>query len=114
MTRKGWSMNGYQVTFFTNQDHRHKGKPVGDFLVRLAQEMHLGGATLVGAGEGFGHHRKLHSVRFFELASQPLEVIMALTAEEADRLFERLAQEDVHVFYVKTPVEFGMLGTPPG
>ena len=35
---------------------------------------------------------------------------MAVTQEEADRLFERLRAEQVKVFYVKTPVEFGMLG----
>ena len=103
-------MNGYQVTFFTQQDHRHKGKPLGDWLVQLAQEMGLRGATLVAAGEGFGHHRRLHSVHFFELAEQPMEVVMALSVDETDRLFERLKAEGVKVFYVKAAVEFGMLG----
>jgi uncharacterized protein len=105
-------MNGYQVTFFTQQDHRHKGKPIGDWLVHLAQELGLRGATLMGAGEGFGHHRRLHSARFFELADQPLEVVMALSAEEAERLFARLKAEGVHLFYAKTPTEFGTLGEP--
>jgi hypothetical protein len=35
---------------------------------------------------------------------------MALTAEQAERLFARLKQEGVHLFYVKTPVEFGVIG----
>ena len=35
---------------------------------------------------------------------------MAVTAEETGRLFDRLKAEAVHLFYVKTPVEFGMLG----
>lgn len=104
-------MKGYQVTFFTYQDKRHKGKQVGDWLVQLAREMGLHGATLVGAGEGFGHHKRLHSVHFFELADQPLEVIMVLTEEETGRLFARLKEEDVHIFYVKSPVDFGTLGT---
>lgn len=103
-------MNGFQVTFFTNQDKRHHGKPLGDWLVHLAQEMGLHGATLVGAGEGFGHHKRLHSAHFIELADQPLEVIMVLTQEEAERLFARLAQEKLHIFYVKSPVEFGTAG----
>jgi PII-like signaling protein len=55
--------------------------------------MGLGGATLVGAGEGFGHHKKLHSVHFFDLADQPLEVIMVPTRDEFSRLFERLAAQ---------------------
>lgn len=103
-------MNGYQITFFTQQDHRHKGKPIGDWLVHLAQDMGLRGATLIPGGEGFGHHRRIHSAHFFELADQPQEVVMAVTAEEAEHLFARLAAEGVHLFYVKTPVEFGTLG----
>lgn len=103
-------MNGYQITFFTQQDKRHQGKPVADWLLHLAQEMGLRGATLIAGSEGFGHHGRIHSAHFFELADQPLEVLMAVTAEESDRLFERLRAEGVHLFYVKTPVEFGVLG----
>lgn len=105
-------MNGYQITFFTHQDKRHKGKPIGDWLVHLAREMGLRGATLLAGGEGFGHHRRIHSAHFFELADQPVEVMIAVTTEESERLFEKLKAEDVHLFYVKTPVEFGVLGEP--
>ena len=105
-------MKGYQVTFFTVQDHRHKGKPVGDWLIHLAKELGLRGATLVAGGEGFGHHRRIHSSHFFELADQPMEIMMAVSQEEADLLFGRLKTEGVHLFYVKTPVEFGTLGEP--
>ena len=103
-------MNGYQITFFTQQDHRHKGKPVGDWLVQLARQLGLRGATLMAAGEGFGHHGRIHSAHFFELADQPQEVVMALSVEEAERLFARLEAEGVHLFYVKVAVEFGTLG----
>src|SRR5512138_3213594 len=81
-------VNGYQITFFTVQGHRHKGKPVADWLVHIAKEMGLTGATLIGGSEGFGHHRRMHSVHFIELTDQPLEVVMILGAEEADRLFD--------------------------
>ncbi len=103
-------MNGYQITFFTQQDKRHYGKPLADWLVHLAKELDLRGATLIPAGEGFGHHGRLHSAHFFELADQPVEVVMAVTEEEAERLFARLEDEGVHLFYVKTAVEFGTLG----
>lgn len=103
-------MQGYQITFFTQNDRRHRGWPVADWLVQLAQEMGLPGATVFAGGEGFGHHGRIHSARFFELADQPQEVLIALTAEQAERLFARLAQEGVHLFYVKTPVEFGVIG----
>lgn len=103
-------MHGYQITFFTQHDRHHRGWPIAEWLVQLAQEMGLPGATLFAGGEGFGHHGRIHSARFFELADQPQEVLMALTAEQAERLFARLAQEGVHLFYVKTPVEFGVIG----
>jgi PII-like signaling protein len=105
-------VNGYQITFFTVQGHRHKGKAVGDWLVQLAKQMGLRGATLLSAIEGFGHHRRIHSAHFFELVDQPIEVVIAATVEETERLFERLKEEGVHLFYVKSPVEFGTLGEP--
>ena len=103
-------MNGFQITFFTVQGRMHLGKPLADWLVKLTQEMGLRGATLIAAGEGFGHDHRFHSARFFELVDQPQEVVVALTSDEATRLFDRLKAEGVHVFYVKTPVEFGVLG----
>jgi PII-like signaling protein len=103
-------MNGFQISFFTVQGHRHQGKPIADWLVHLAKELGLTGATLIPGGEGFGHHRRMHSVHFIELTDQPQEVVMVVTTEEADRLFERLKSEGVHLFYAKTPAEFGVLG----
>jgi PII-like signaling protein len=103
-------MNGYQITFFTVQGHRHKGKPVGDWLVQVAKEMGLSGATLIAGAEGFGHHRRMHSAHFIELTDQPLEVVMILSAEESERLFERLNREGVRLFYAKTAAEYGMTG----
>ncbi|MCX7173674.1 MAG: DUF190 domain-containing protein [Proteobacteria bacterium] len=103
-------MNGFQITFFTQQDKRHHGKPLAEWLVNLAKEMSLPGATLIAGSEGFGHHGRIHSAHFFELADQPLEIQMAVSKEDAERLFARLKAEGVHLFYVKTPVEFGILG----
>lgn len=103
-------MNGYQVSFLTVQGHRHAGKPVAEWLLQLAMEMGLRGATIIAGSEGFGKHRRVHSAHFFELADQPVEVVMAVTEDESRRLFERLREEGVHLFYVKTPVEFGEIG----
>jgi len=103
-------MDGYQITFFTQQHKRHHGKPMGEWLVMLAKEMKLPGATLIAGSEGVGHHGRIHCAHFFELADQPQEIQMAVTQEDAARLFARLKAEGVHLFYVKTPVEFGTLG----
>ncbi|MOA30143.1 hypothetical protein D3C78_1512060 [compost metagenome] len=39
-----------------------------------------------------------------------MEICIAVTEEECERLFERLEQEDLALFYVKTPVELGTVG----
>ncbi len=105
-------MQGFQVTFFTQQDRRHSSLPLGEWLLQEARRLGVAGATLIAATEGFGHDRKLHSAHFFELADQPIEVVMALSAADADRLFSRLREENINVFYVKMPIEFGMTGEP--
>ena len=102
-------MQGYQLSFITLQGHRHAGKTVADWLMHLAKEMGLRGATVIAGSEGFGKHGRIHSARFFELADQPIEVVMAVTEEEATQLFGKIRQEKLKVFYVKTPVEFGEL-----
>ncbi|AFT88304.1 DUF190 domain-containing protein [Paraburkholderia phenoliruptrix] len=107
-------MNGYQITFFTQHDRRHRGKPLADWLVSLAGELGLRGATVIPASEGIGHRHRVHSAHFFELADQPLSIVMAVTSEEAGVLFERLRAEGVHLFYVKTAVEFGVIGNEDG
>ena len=104
------SMHGYQITFFTQQDRRHAGKPLGEWLLLLARELNLPGATLISGSEGIGHRHRIHSAHFFELADQPQEVQMVVGEQDSQRLFERLQTEGVQVFYVKTPVEFGTLG----
>jgi uncharacterized protein len=103
-------MLGYQLTFFTQQDRNHKGRSLAKWLIEEARNLGIGGATLIPAAEGFGHDRKLRSIGFFELADQPLEVTMAVSETDADRLFARLKEEKLNIFFVKTPIEFGMTG----
>ena len=103
-------MNGYQITFFTHQDRRHKGKPMGEWLLGLVNELGLRGASLHSGGESFSRGGRVHSAHFFELSDQPIEVLVAVTSEQWTLLLERLKTENVHLFYVKTAVEFGVLG----
>ena len=103
-------MKGYQITFFTQQDRRVHGKPLGEWLVQLTRELGLHGATLQTAAEGVGRSGKIHSAHFFELADQPIEVVTIVTAEEADRLFARLKSESIQIFYVRIEAEFGTIG----
>ena len=75
-------MNGYMVTFFTQQDRRHNGKRVSECLVELCKELGLRGATIINAAQGIGHDHRVHSTHFFEQADQPMLIQMAMTEEE--------------------------------
>nr|WP_277952900.1 DUF190 domain-containing protein [Pseudomonas sp. TH03] len=98
------------VIFFTQQNRRHHGKMLGEWVVDLAKELGLRGATLTTGIEGFGHTGRLHSSHLFELADQPMEIRLAITEEESVRLFLRLEAEDISLFYIKAPIEFGTVG----
>jgi len=100
-------MQGFQLTFFTEQNRKHDGRTLGEWLIQEAQRLGVGGATMIAASEGFGAHRTLHSAHFFELADQPVEITMALSETDTERLFARLREEKLKLFYIKAPIEFG-------
>ena len=106
------TMQGYKLSFYTQQDRKHGHHPLAHWLVEEARRLGIRGATLNMAAEGFGHDGKLHSAGFFELADQPVEVSMVVTEEEADLFLYILKKEELDIFYVKTPAEFGMTTTP--
>jgi PII-like signaling protein len=103
-------MKGFQITFFTQQDRKYLGKPLGEWLLACARQLGAQNATLTAAGESVDSQGRLHSAHFFELADQPVAVALAVDEATAERLFAMLANEDISVFYVKTAVEFGSLG----
>jgi uncharacterized protein len=103
-------MHGYQLTFFTQQDRKHRNMSLAHWLLEEARSLGISGATLIPGAEGFGHDRKIRSIHFFELTDQPLEVTMAVSGKDAEGLFARLQEEAINIFYVKTPIEFGMTG----
>jgi uncharacterized protein len=103
-------MQGYQVTFFTQQDRMHGSKNLADWIMKQALDLGVRGATMTASSCGFGHDGRQHSSHFFDLSDQPVEVTMALSDEETERLFAVLAAEKIKIFYVKNRIEFGMLG----
>lgn len=104
-------MNGYQVTFFTQQNRTHAGIPVVEWLLQEARRQNLEGATVLAAEEGMGRDRKIHSAHFFELADQPVEITLVLSEAHLQTLFACLQQEKLSLFYVKIPIEYGFSGS---
>ncbi len=103
-------MQGYQITFFTQQDRQHNSVPLVQWLFAEAKRQGIRGATVSASLEGMGHDGMTHAAGWFDLADQPVQVTMIVTAEESDRLFASLQAERVKIFYMKAPVEFGFAG----
>lgn len=103
-------MQGYQLTFFTQQDRKHHLNPLAHWLLEEARNIGISGATVIPAAEGFGHDRILRSTHLFDLTDRPIEVTMAVSEADADLMFARLKEEGINVFYVKTRIEYGMTG----
>lgn len=101
-------MQGYQLSFFTQQDRTHNNQWLGDRIVEEARCIGIKGATLFTAAEGFGRERKLHFAGHFDMSDQPIEVTMAVSEDDAKIFLEHLKHEEVNVFYIKSPIEFGM------
>ena len=101
---------GYQLIFFTQQNCKLDGMTVAEWLLKTAKDLGIPGATMSLAQAGYGRDGKFHSAHFFELAEVPVEVLMAVTEEECEGLFDKINEAKLEVFYTKSPIEFGFTG----
>ncbi|EPR43631.1 protein of unknown function DUF190 [Desulfovibrio sp. X2] len=100
-------MKGYLLTFYTQQSRTHDGMSLADWIVEEARRLGIRGATLLFATEGFGHDGRFHSAGYFDLEDQPQQVTMAVSPGESERLFARLRENRLRVFYTSAPIDFG-------
>jgi PII-like signaling protein len=100
---------GYQLTFFTLQSRRHNGMNIAELLEKIAKEVGIQGVTIINGSRGIGHDGVWHSISFFELADQPLEIIMMADEDTCIKLFDRLHVESPKLFYTKTAIEYGIV-----
>jgi len=103
-------MNGCQLTFYTEQNRRHGHQSVCEWLLHEARVLGIRGATVVSCAQGIGHGGEHHAAHALSLADQPQQIILAATDDEADRLLGIVRAANVHLFYVRVPVEFGWIG----
>ncbi|WP_027188528.1 DUF190 domain-containing protein [Desulfovibrio cuneatus] len=103
-------MHGFQISFYTQQGRRHKHMSIAEWLMQEAKSLGIAGATVTAAQGGYGRDGLYCSSHFFELGDQPVEVSLAVNATQADQLFARVIEEKVPLFYIKTPIEFGIIG----
>lgn len=103
-------MNGYQLTFYTEQNRRHGHQTICEWLLHEVRKLGINGATVINCAEGIGHAGLHHAAHMLRLDDQPVQIILAVTEEEAGQLLDIVRAENVHVFYVRFPIEFGVIG----
>jgi PII-like signaling protein len=104
-------MQGVYLKFYVQEKRRHHGILAYEWLLEQAQKLGIHGGSAFRAIAGYGRHGRLHEEHFFELAGDlSVEVGFALTEEEAARLLAHLAGEQLRMFYIKLPLEMGMVG----
>ena len=103
-------MNGFLITFYTTQNHNVQGQPISEWLLAVASQMNLRGATVLAGLEGVDHQDLFHSARFFGFADRPIQIQFAVSSEQAIELLSYLNRKEISLFYVKTPIEFGVVG----
>ncbi|MGF6530913.1 MULTISPECIES: DUF190 domain-containing protein [Paraburkholderia] len=106
-------MNGYQLTFYTEKNRKHGHQTVCEWLLHQVRELGICGATVISCSEGIGHAGARHAAHVLRLTDQPLQIILAVTEEEAGKLLDLVRAERVHVFYVRFPVEFDIIAGDP-
>ncbi|TKB25264.1 DUF190 domain-containing protein [Desulfopila sp. IMCC35006] len=100
-------MEGYLVTFFTQENREHNKTSLANWIIEEAKSLGVRGATLFSGQEGFGHDGRFHSGNYFDLEDRPQQVVLALTYDECDRLFRNIKENKLQMFYTKVRAEFG-------
>jgi PII-like signaling protein len=104
-------VKGTLLRFYVHESRRHHHVLLYDWLLEQAKQLGIRGGSAFRAIAGFGRHGILHEEHFFELAGDvAVEVELAVTDAEADRMIARIREEGITVFYMRIPVEFDSIG----
>ncbi|HSB21804.1 MAG TPA: DUF190 domain-containing protein [Burkholderiaceae bacterium] len=104
-------MQGVYLKFYVQENRRHHGILAYEWLLEQAMKLGIHGGSAFRAIAGYGRHGRMHEAHFFELAGDlPVEVGFALAEEDAKRLLDHLASEKLAMFYIRVPLEMGVIG----
>ena len=103
--------NGVILRFFVYENYKCHGMLAYEWLLEVAKNLGMPGGTAYRSIAGYGRHGVLHEQHFFELAGAvPVQIVFVLSNEEAQRLLDKVASEEVSFFYTQGPVEYGVIG----
>ncbi|HUO44951.1 MAG TPA: DUF190 domain-containing protein [Burkholderiales bacterium] len=103
-------MKGVLLKFYMHENRKHHHILLYEWLIEQAKKLGIGGGTVLRGIAGFGRHGILHEQHFLELAGDlPLEVEILADEQEAEKLLQLIARENISMVYVKIPAEIGTI-----
>jgi len=103
---------GCYLKFYVQEHRRHHGILAYEWILEEAKKLGIHGGSAFRAIAGFGRHGRIHEDHFFELSGNvSVEVGFALTEAEAQSFLTHLAGEQLKLFYIKVPLEMGVVGS---
>lgn len=103
-------MNGTLLRFYVHENRKYRHRLLYEFLLEQAKRLGIHGGSAFRAIAGFGRHGILHEEHFFELAGDlPVEIDFAVSDDDAERLLDFLRAQRISIFYVRIPIEFGVI-----
>ena len=103
-------MKGTYLKFYFHENRKHNHWLAYEWLLDQARKMGIHGGSAFRAIAGFGRDGELTEDRLSGLrGDMPVEVVFAVSDEEAERFLALLRAEKLALFYIKMPIEFGVV-----
>ena len=108
-------MRGTLLRFYVHENRRHHHLLLYEWLLEQARKLGIHGGSAFRAIAGFGRHGVIHEEHFFELAGDlTVEIDFAVSDEDADRVLDLIRAERISIFYVRMPIEYGVVNGDDG
>ncbi len=107
---------GQLLRIFIGEDDKHEGIPLYEWIVKMARESGLAGATVLRGLEGFGAHSRLHTTKILRLSTDLPIVIEILDTPEKIEGFLPLIDDAIKeglATLEKVEIKFYRSGEPP-
>ncbi len=103
-------MKGTYLKFYMHENLKHHHTLAYEWLLIQAKKLGIHGGSAFRAIAGYGRHGVVHEDHFFELQGDlPVEVVFAVSDDEAQALINLIHREKLTLFYVKLPIEYGVI-----
>ena len=105
-------MIGVRLCFYTCELEEYHTLFVYEWLLVLANRLGIRTGTAIRAVAGSGRFASSHEPLVHELGvNPPILVEFIISKEDAEKLLDMIATEDLHMSFTRHPVEYSRTGT---